>query len=250
MATLHIEHPVTDFGTWKAAFDRFADLREKSGVRGHHIQQPVGDDHYVVIDLDFQTSGEAEQFLDFLRTKVWTSLENAPALAGAPVAKILQPPLDVGDQLPTVRKVVAATAINPNTVLKAYRDPEREGLVEARPGHGTFVRAKDLPNGTDVSPPSPTQPGRQLHAVRFGLGALRGIRQQAGPGLHRRIGGGGTGQRRAFLRGPGAPAAVTPNDAAGITSSPGPPVPVVMLHIPVRCDIRCDRGMTNGWFTC
>ena len=38
----------------------------------------------------------------------------------------------VGDQLPSVREVVAATAINPNTVLKAYRDLEREGLVEAR----------------------------------------------------------------------------------------------------------------------
>jgi GntR family transcriptional regulator len=47
--------------------------------------------------------------------------------------------LDVGDQLPTVREVVAATAINPNTVLKAYRDLERDGLVEARAGHGTFV---------------------------------------------------------------------------------------------------------------
>jgi len=49
--------------------------------------------------------------------------------------------LAVGDQLPSVREVVAATAINPNTVLKAYRDLEREGLVEARTGHGTFVRA-------------------------------------------------------------------------------------------------------------
>src|ERR1700730_1587415 len=50
--------------------------------------------------------------------------------------------LNVGDQLPTVREVVAAVAINPNTVLKAYRDLEREGLVEARAGHGTFVRAR------------------------------------------------------------------------------------------------------------
>src|SRR5580704_13023968 len=50
--------------------------------------------------------------------------------------------LDVGDQLPTVREVVSATAINPNTVLKAYRDLEREGLVEARAGHGTFVRRR------------------------------------------------------------------------------------------------------------
>ena len=48
--------------------------------------------------------------------------------------------LDVGDKLPTVREVVSATAINPNTVLKAYRDLEREGLVEARAGLGTYVR--------------------------------------------------------------------------------------------------------------
>ncbi len=40
--------------------------------------------------------------------------------------------LDAGDKLPTVREVVAATAINPNTVLKAYRDLERDGLVERR----------------------------------------------------------------------------------------------------------------------
>jgi GntR family transcriptional regulator len=45
-----------------------------------------------------------------------------------------------GDQLPTVREVVAKLAINPNTVLKAYRDLEREGLVSSRPGAGTFVR--------------------------------------------------------------------------------------------------------------
>jgi GntR family transcriptional regulator len=47
--------------------------------------------------------------------------------------------LDVGDQLPTVREVVADLAINPNTVAKAYRDLEREGLVVARQGRGTFV---------------------------------------------------------------------------------------------------------------
>jgi GntR family transcriptional regulator len=47
--------------------------------------------------------------------------------------------LVVGDQLPTVRDVVARVAINPNTVLKAYRELEHEGLVAARPGVGTFV---------------------------------------------------------------------------------------------------------------
>ena len=44
-----------------------------------------------------------------------------------------------GDQLPTVKDVVAALAINPNTVLKAYRELEHEDLVQARPGRGTFV---------------------------------------------------------------------------------------------------------------
>jgi hypothetical protein len=91
MATLHIEHPVTDFDTWKAAFDQFAELRQKSGVREHRVQQPVDDASYVVIDLDFQTVGEAERFLDFLRTTVWAAPENAPALAGTPHTKILRP---------------------------------------------------------------------------------------------------------------------------------------------------------------
>jgi GntR family transcriptional regulator len=44
-----------------------------------------------------------------------------------------------GDQLPTVKDVVAKLAINPNTVLKAYKELERDGLVAARPGVGTFV---------------------------------------------------------------------------------------------------------------
>jgi GntR family transcriptional regulator len=44
-----------------------------------------------------------------------------------------------GDQLPKVKDVVAGLAINPNTVLKAYRELEYEGLVAARPGIGTFV---------------------------------------------------------------------------------------------------------------
>jgi DNA-binding transcriptional regulator YhcF (GntR family) len=52
--------------------------------------------------------------------------------------------LEPGDQLPTAQQVVAQLAINPNTVLKAYRDLEREGLVRARPGQGTFI-ARSLP---------------------------------------------------------------------------------------------------------
>ena len=54
---------------------------------------------------------------------------------------ILQP----GDQLPTVKEVVGSLAINPNTVLKAYRELDHEGLVEGRRGQGTFV-SSELPS--------------------------------------------------------------------------------------------------------
>ena len=78
--------------------------------------------------------------------------------------------LDVGDQLPSVREVVAAVAVNPNTVLKAYRDLEREGLVEARAGQGTFVRAR---------PPGPP-PG--THS-RLGRSLARWVREAREAGL-------------------------------------------------------------------
>jgi len=55
--------------------------------------------------------------------------------------------LKPGDQLPTAREAVAKLAINPNTVLKAYRELERDGLVAARPGVGTFV-TKTLTDAT------------------------------------------------------------------------------------------------------
>ena len=78
--------------------------------------------------------------------------------------------LDVGDKLPAVREVVAATAVNPNTVLKGYRDLEREGLVEARAGLGTFVRNR---------PPGPP-PGT---VSRLGRGLARWVRQAREAGL-------------------------------------------------------------------
>ena len=75
--------------------------------------------------------------------------------------------LEVGDQLPTVREVVAAVAINPNTVLKAYRDLEREGLIEARAGQGTFVR------GLPAGPP----PGTHSRLGRSLAGWVREARE-------------------------------------------------------------------------
>jgi len=57
-----------------------------------------------------------------------------------------------GDQLPTVRDVVTNLAINPNTVAKAYRELELEGLIGGRPGQGTFViKALPGPSATDLA---------------------------------------------------------------------------------------------------
>jgi len=78
--------------------------------------------------------------------------------------------LEVGDQLPTVREVVAEVAVNPNTVLKAYRDLEREGLVEARAGQGTFVLRRP------VGPPPTTH-------SRLGRSLSRWVREAREAGL-------------------------------------------------------------------
>ena len=90
--------------------------------------------------------------------------------------------LDVGDKLPPVREVVAATAVNPNTVLKAYRDLEREGLTEARPGHGTFVlkRPPGPPPGT-VSGSAAAWPGGSGKPARPGSTMSRSSRSCASP---------------------------------------------------------------------
>jgi GntR family transcriptional regulator len=67
-------------------------------------------------------------------------LQLAQQVEGAVRLGMLRP----GDQLPTVKDVVAVLAINPNTVLKAYRELEHRGLAAGRPGLGTFVLASAL----------------------------------------------------------------------------------------------------------
>ena len=89
MAILHIEHPVTDFEVWQTAFNRFAEMRGLAGVRAETVQRPVDDPAYVVIDLEFDTRSDAQSFLQFLSSEIWTSKENAPALVGTPRTSIL-----------------------------------------------------------------------------------------------------------------------------------------------------------------
>jgi hypothetical protein len=90
MHTLHIEHAISDLATWQGAFARFAETRAASGVVHEVIRQPVDDDHYVVVDLDFATEQEAGAFLEILRTRVWSVPDNSPALVGSPTTRILR----------------------------------------------------------------------------------------------------------------------------------------------------------------
>jgi len=77
--------------------------------------------------------------------------------------------LQPGDQLPTVKEVVASLTINPNTVLHAYRQLDLEGLVEGRRGVGTFVAS---------TPPAP--PPDDLKGLRAALERWLGRAREAG----------------------------------------------------------------------
>ena len=89
MATLRIEHPIHDYQVWQAAFDRFAPAREQAGVRGYVIRRPADDPNYLMLDLEFGDAEQAADFAEFLRARVWSAPDASPALAGAPVTRIL-----------------------------------------------------------------------------------------------------------------------------------------------------------------
>lgn len=91
MFTLSIEHGITDFPTWKSAFDRFAEAREQAGVLSQRIRRPAGDEHYLVIELDFSSREQAEGFRQFLHNVVWASRDASPGLAGDAQARVLEP---------------------------------------------------------------------------------------------------------------------------------------------------------------
>lgn len=89
MTTLHIEHPISDFSTWKAAFDRAAPLRAEGRVRAYDVQQPVDDPAYVMIRLEFDDEPDARAFLAKLE-RLWKNPDATPALRGVPRARILE----------------------------------------------------------------------------------------------------------------------------------------------------------------
>jgi hypothetical protein len=87
---LHIEHQISDVGTWLAAFNQFDDARRDAGVTGQRIHQPIDDEKYIVIQLDFATVEAAEKFKSFLESVVWQSHDLSPGLAGTPTARVLR----------------------------------------------------------------------------------------------------------------------------------------------------------------
>jgi nucleotide-binding universal stress UspA family protein len=87
--TVHIEHPINDFATWKAAFERAAPLRAASRVRGYEVHRPVDDPAYVMIRLDFDNPDDATEFLEKLK-QLWKNRDATPALRGTPQVRILE----------------------------------------------------------------------------------------------------------------------------------------------------------------
>jgi hypothetical protein len=89
LATLHIEHSISSLGVWFEAFNQFGDARRQAGVTAQRIHQPVDDEQYILVQLDFDTVDAAERFKSFLESVVWQSEDLSPALAGTPRARVL-----------------------------------------------------------------------------------------------------------------------------------------------------------------
>lgn len=74
MHVLRIEHAVPDFDAWKQTFDSDPVGRERGGVRRYRILRPADDPNYALIDLEFESSAEAEAFLAALR-ELWSRVD-------------------------------------------------------------------------------------------------------------------------------------------------------------------------------
>jgi hypothetical protein len=86
---LQIEHAINDFDVWKSAFDADPVGRAECGVRRYRVLRPLDDQHYVKIDLEFDTQADAEVFRRRLQ-ELWGSRRAAPALAGTPQTRIVE----------------------------------------------------------------------------------------------------------------------------------------------------------------
>jgi hypothetical protein len=88
MTVLRIEHTVPDYEAWKLAFDGDPAARERSGVRRYRILRAVDDPNDVMIDLEFDSRGEAEAMLTTLRA-IWGRVQGT--LIGDVTARLVEP---------------------------------------------------------------------------------------------------------------------------------------------------------------
>jgi hypothetical protein len=70
MILLHIEHKVLNFDNWKASFDSYGELRQKSGVRRYRISRPTDNSNVAMIDLELDSLSQAESLLAAVQ-QVW-----------------------------------------------------------------------------------------------------------------------------------------------------------------------------------
>lgn len=80
-AVLYIEHAVRDFDAWKRAFDSDPVGREQNGVRRYRVLRAIDDPNFVVIELEFDGTAEAEEFADKLR-ELWGRVTDELGLVG------------------------------------------------------------------------------------------------------------------------------------------------------------------------
>lgn len=89
MTTVHIEHSIKDFATWKAVFDSFGDMRAEHKVRRYEVSRPVDDPRFVMIRLEFDSTTEAEAFLTTMRG-IWERPQAATVLGSTPQTRIAE----------------------------------------------------------------------------------------------------------------------------------------------------------------
>jgi hypothetical protein len=87
MHILRIEHPVPNFDGWRKAFNSDPVGREKSGVRRYRVLRAIDDPNYVMIDLEFDTTNQAEALLAAMRV-VWGRVEGKVMMS--PKARIVE----------------------------------------------------------------------------------------------------------------------------------------------------------------
>jgi hypothetical protein len=87
LVTVQIEHPIRDYASWRAAFDRDPAGRQSAGVLRYRVYRPLDDPKYVLVDLDFAAPEAAERFVLAMRG-IWRQVEGT--LIEGPRARIVE----------------------------------------------------------------------------------------------------------------------------------------------------------------